>query len=138
MSGGVFDKMVGDCVIGLWGPPFFKETPAERAADALKAAIEIQQFTIEQMSNHPEVSRLQEILKVPGLGVAIGVNLASCPNCDFGAKAQGNIDNDVGSDEFFVSSQFGAIATATACAEALPSEQPGAAINTHNDVNCDT
>ncbi len=75
--GGVFDKMVGDCVIGLWGPPFFKDSPAERAADALKAALEIQKFTIEQMSNHPEVSRLQEILKVPGLGVAIGVNLAN-------------------------------------------------------------
>ncbi len=75
--GGVFDKMVGDCVIGLWGPPFFKESPAERAADALKAAIEIQRFTVEQMSNHPEVSRLQEILQVPGLGVAIGVNLAN-------------------------------------------------------------
>jgi adenylate cyclase len=26
--GGVFDKMVGDCVIGLFGPPFFKDSPA--------------------------------------------------------------------------------------------------------------
>ncbi len=73
---GVFDKMVGDCVIGLWGPPFFHDKPAARAAAALKAAIEIQAFTVNQMSAHPEVSRLSEILKMPGLGVAIGVNLA--------------------------------------------------------------
>jgi class 3 adenylate cyclase len=74
--GGVFDKMVGDCVIGLFGPPFFRSTRAQRAADAVRAAIEIQRFTRDKMSVHPEVSRLSEILKLPGLGVAIGVNLA--------------------------------------------------------------
>ncbi len=74
--GGVFDKMVGDCVIGLFGPPFFRSTAGQRAADAVRAAIEIQKFTREKMSAHPEVSRLSEILKLPGLGVAIGVNLA--------------------------------------------------------------
>ena len=73
--GGTFDKMVGDCVIGLFGPPFFKNSLADRAAAALKAAIEIQKFTRETMSAHPEIARLSEILKVPGLGVAIGVNL---------------------------------------------------------------
>ena len=73
--GGVFDKMVGDCVIGLWGPPFFKDTTQARAEATVKAAIEIQKFTKETMSAHPEVSRLSEILKMPGLGVAIGVNL---------------------------------------------------------------
>lgn len=75
--GGVFDKMVGDCVIGLWGPPFFKDDVPRRAANALKAAIEIQRFTKETMSAHPEVSRLSELLQLPGLGVAIGVNLAN-------------------------------------------------------------
>ncbi len=74
--GGVFDKMVGDCVIGLFGPPFFKGGTAERAAAAVKAAIEIQAFTKDTMSAHPEISRLSEILKLPGLGVAVGVNLA--------------------------------------------------------------
>jgi len=73
--GGVFDKMVGDCVIGLWGPPFFKDDGASRAGATLKAAIEIQRFTRDTMSAHPEVSRLSEILQMPGLGVAIGVNL---------------------------------------------------------------
>lgn len=74
--GGVFDKMVGDCVIGLFGPPFFKDAAGARAVNAIKAAVEIQAFTRETMSAHPEISRLSELLKVPGLGVAIGVNLA--------------------------------------------------------------
>lgn len=73
--GGVFDKMVGDCVIGLFGPPFFKDDRAARATATVKAAIDIQNFTREVMSAHPEVSRLSELLQMPGLGVAIGVNL---------------------------------------------------------------
>ncbi len=73
---GVFDKMVGDCVIGLFGPPFFKSSKGERASDAMRAAIEIQNFTRDKMSAHPEISRLSEILKLPGLGVAIGVTVA--------------------------------------------------------------
>ena len=75
--GGVFDKMVGDCVIGLFGPPFFRDSAAQRAPPTPCAPrVEIQAFTREKMSAHPEVSRLQEMLEVPGLGVAIGVNLA--------------------------------------------------------------
>jgi class 3 adenylate cyclase len=74
--GGVFDKMVGDCVIGLWGPPFFADPPAARAASAVKAAIEIQRFTRDTMSAHPRVARLAELTGLPGLGVAVGVNLA--------------------------------------------------------------
>lgn len=74
--GGVFDKMVGDCVIGLWGPPFFDAPRHVRAEGAVRAAIDIQRFTKDTMSAHPEISRLSEIIKLPGLGVAIGVNLA--------------------------------------------------------------
>ena len=68
---------------------------------------------------------------------SIGVQGLLCPNCDFAAHAAGNVDNDAAGDEFFVGSQFGAVAGGV-CAEALTSEQPGAPINTHNDVNCDT
>jgi adenylate cyclase len=74
--GGVFDKMVGDCVIGLFGPPFFKSSQLERAEAVTRAAIEIQQFTRDRMTGHPEVSRISEKVQLPGLGVAIGVNLA--------------------------------------------------------------
>jgi type IV pilus assembly protein PilA len=65
-----------------------------------------------------------------------GVNLASCPQCEFAAYALGNIDNDVGDDEFYVGSMF-ASQPAAACAEKLTGEQPGSSINSHNDVNCD-
>lgn len=69
----------------------------------------------------------------------VGSNLANCPQCDFAARALGNVDNDQSGDEWFIASQSGAIATATACAEATPAgtgEHPGSAINSYNDVNC--
>jgi type IV pilus assembly protein PilA len=67
---------------------------------------------------------------------SIGANGAACPTCDFAARAIGNIDNDPGADEFFISSQF--ISTDSApCAEAIPSGTLGAAVNNRNDVNCD-
>lgn len=44
---GVFDKMVGDCVIGLFGPPFFESSMEKRGYDAIAAAGEIVEETIE-------------------------------------------------------------------------------------------
>ena len=43
---GVFDKMVGDCVIGLFGPPFFESSMEKRSFDAIAAAREIVDETI--------------------------------------------------------------------------------------------
>lgn len=85
--GGVFDKMVGDCVIGLFGPPFFRAGRVERAEAAVRAALEIQQLTA-AMSADPEVVRLSELVKLPGLGVAIGVNLAHTYCGIFGPNQQ--------------------------------------------------
>ena len=45
--GGVFDKMVGDCVIALFGPPFYEETPGERLARAIQCAMDIRAMTNE-------------------------------------------------------------------------------------------
>lgn len=74
---------------------------------------------------------------VPALPAdSVGVQGALCPTCDFAAHALGNIDNDQAADEWFVSSQFGAV-SAGPCAEALTAEQPGAPVCVHNDVNCD-
>lgn len=75
--GGVFDKMVGDCVIGLFGPPFFRSSKVERAEATVRAAREIQVFTRQISAELPEVERIREVLKTEGLGVAIGVNLAA-------------------------------------------------------------
>lgn len=44
-TGGVFDKMVGDCVIGLWGPPFFEYSPSDAARRAADAALKIREMT---------------------------------------------------------------------------------------------
>jgi adenylate cyclase len=82
--GGVFDKMVGDCIIALFGPPFYESTAGERLAAALRCAKEIRQMTIE-LPSKPGF----EVLREGGLGVATGVNLASLfvgtfgPNSDF-------------------------------------------------------
>ena len=72
--GGVFDKMVGDCVIGLFGPPFDDFSPAEAIARALKAAIAINDFTA-KMSGTEVVEKVRKSSVVPGLGVATGVNV---------------------------------------------------------------
>jgi type IV pilus assembly protein PilA len=77
---------------------------------------------------------------VAGIGAltadTVGVNLSTCPTCDFSARAIGNIDNDRGGDEFFVSSQFLSNAGG-ACAEAVVGIPPGDALNVRNDVNCE-
>ena len=72
--GGVFDKMVGDCVIGLFGPPFFQGSALERMEASVRAALDIRAFT--KSFETPEVRRMCEAIQLPGLGVAIGVNYA--------------------------------------------------------------
>jgi adenylate cyclase len=70
-EGGVFDKMVGDCVIGLFGPPFFEASPAELVASALRAAWAIREMT----RRLPTVEGIGELADA-GLGVSIGVHFA--------------------------------------------------------------
>ena len=77
--GGVFDKMGGDCVIGLFGPPFFETSREQRAEAVLRAAHDIQQYTA-SLSAREEVMALCKKVQLPGLGVSIGVNLAHV-NC---------------------------------------------------------
>ncbi len=71
--GGVFDKMVGDCVIGLFGPPFYEGSPKERCAAALAAALEIRAIT-RALIHDPELGL--EDLAAP-LDVAVGLHY--CP-----------------------------------------------------------
>jgi len=73
--GGVFDKMVGDCIIGLFGPPFFRSGRKERAEALVRAACDIQRTTA-AMSADPEVRTICERAGMAGLGVAVGLNLA--------------------------------------------------------------
>ncbi len=72
-TGGVFDKMVGDCVIALYGPPFFELTPRQACERALEAAGRIRAYT-RTLSRHPD---FPEFERLEGLDVSIGLNL--CP-----------------------------------------------------------
>ncbi len=73
-TGGVFDKMVGDCVIGLWGPPFFDLEPAEACTRAARAAAAIRDFTATLGS----LPAMPELAGHDGpLGLASGLNF--CP-----------------------------------------------------------
>src|SRR5258708_39982030 len=69
--GVVFDKMVGDCVIGLFGPPFYDMPTGERLAAAVRCAVEIRAMT-RDLPSRPAFQHLQDA----GLGVSTGVNLA--------------------------------------------------------------
>jgi class 3 adenylate cyclase len=69
--GGVFDKMVGDCVIALFGPPFYEEEPGARLAAALRWALAIREMT----RRFPERPGF-EALRDEGLAVATGVHLS--------------------------------------------------------------
>ncbi len=92
--GGTFDKMVGDCVIAHFGPPFYRRSPALCAREAALAAFEIQAFTA-RMGRMPQYRGLAAKIKAKGLGVAIGINLCPAavglfgPNHDFTAFSSG-------------------------------------------------
>lgn len=68
-TGGVFDKMVGDCVIGLFGPPFYDTSPHDRVAAAIRAAIEIRAMT-EALGDVPGLEKLKDV----GMSVSTGVS----------------------------------------------------------------
>lgn len=72
-TGGVFDKMVGDCIIGMWGPPFFEEEPARLCASAIEAAERIRDFT-RGLTAHPD---LPELHGAEPLDVAVGVSFCA-------------------------------------------------------------
>ena len=106
--GGVFDKMVGDCVIGLFGPPFYDVPPSERLAAALRCAVEIRAMT-RALPNRGEFAHLREA----GLAVSTGVNLAPLfvgqfgPNDNFTGFSSGmnntaRLQGCAGKDEILV------------------------------------
>ena len=71
-SGGVFDKMVGDCIIGLWGPPFHDLSPATQCERAVQAARRIRDYTRTLGDVIPELRDAD-----PPPGVATGLHF--CP-----------------------------------------------------------
>jgi adenylate cyclase len=75
-NGGVFDKMVGDCVIALFGPPFYEYDAKNLCIRAIKTAIEINKWT-DELSKTEEYQHLRKSNIIPGLGVSTGINYCS-------------------------------------------------------------
>ncbi len=83
---GVLDKLIGDCVLGLFGPPFFEAAPAELAAQALTACQEMRQAT-RDLLDHPELAPFRDrIARWGGLDVSTGVNLCRAAVGSFGSN----------------------------------------------------
>ena len=70
-NGGTFDKMVGDCIIALFGPPFYESSHKERLEAAIETSIALRTMT-ERLPDLEEFAELREA----GLGVSTGINLA--------------------------------------------------------------
>ena len=81
--GGVFDKMVGDCIIALFGPPFYDDKPGDRLARALACAVAIRDMT----TKVPDRLGMEAVKEAGGLAVSTGVNLAPLFVGQFGPNA---------------------------------------------------
>lgn len=78
---GACDKYVGDCLIGLFGPPFFDEDAAHICQQAIDCAIEIARFTRE-FSKTPAWRKICD--HDIEMGVATGLNFCPVAIGDFG------------------------------------------------------
>ena len=75
-NNGVFDKLVGDCVIAYFGPPFFEESATVSCANALRCARQIRDYTRSRLADEPKLASVLASSK-DRLGVATGLNF--CP-----------------------------------------------------------
>lgn len=88
--GGAVDKMVGDCIIGLFGPPFYDFSPSECCRKAIECGLAINTYT-ESMTGNDVIDKIRTSSIIPGLGVATGVNYGAVmvgtvsPNMDYTA-----------------------------------------------------
>ncbi|MDF1665052.1 MAG: adenylate/guanylate cyclase domain-containing protein, partial [Planctomycetota bacterium] len=78
---GACDKFVGDCLIGIFGPPFYDKDPAVLCANALRASIEIARFTREFSSTAAWKAISDE---ETDMGVATGINWCTASIGSFG------------------------------------------------------
>lgn len=92
---GVVDKLIGDCLMGLYGPPFFRAEGPEAAYQLVTAALEIRRFTQGLLDHEWLAGFKDQILARGGLTVTAGVNITPAavgifgPNEDFTAFSSG-------------------------------------------------
>jgi len=75
-EGGALDRIAGDSVLGLFGPPFFRYSSIACVDHLLRAAIQIRSFTTDFLKL-PEFDDLRKSTLSASFGVSIGLNL--CP-----------------------------------------------------------
>lgn len=87
---GCFDKLVGDCAIGYFGPPFYTNSPVHNCCRALKCADDIRKFTAGLLDRDEKCfDMIRKSGKQDLFGVATGVNHGEVnigligPNQDF-------------------------------------------------------
>lgn len=73
---GVYDKLVGDCMIGLFGPPFFDRDSSLLKEDMVCCALEVAEMTNAMNSKNVYREYIRVIDPDFRIGVAIGINYA--------------------------------------------------------------
>ncbi|MFC1742953.1 adenylate/guanylate cyclase domain-containing protein [Candidatus Riflebacteria bacterium] len=76
-NSGTLDKLVGDCVIGLFGPPFFNITQEQASVNAINAAREINKMTNEILTDKGKcfeeiTAKFQDISLGCSIGIGVG------------------------------------------------------------------
>eukprot|EP00162_Nutomonas_longa_P014706 comp22069_c0_seq1/m.51085 comp22069_c0_seq1/g.51085 ORF comp22069_c0_seq1/g.51085 comp22069_c0_seq1/m.51085 type:complete len:964 (+) comp22069_c0_seq1:70-2961(+) len=71
--GGVFDKLVGDCAIAIWGPPFFNSRPEKMVLNAIECALTIRNWTRDVLVSDPNFPHIRN--HGVDLGVSTGINI---------------------------------------------------------------
>ena len=74
-EGGVLDKMIGDCIVAMFGPPFYSSSPQATCAAALSAALLIRDFT-HGLIQHPILAPL---LSSYGKPITVSAGLTYTP-----------------------------------------------------------
>ncbi|MCJ8345897.1 adenylate/guanylate cyclase domain-containing protein, partial [bacterium] len=73
---GVYDKLVGDCIIGIFGPPFFELSDKEIKIRTLQCAIDIAKMTVEY-NNDPIIRDYLRTYQIDfHVSVSTGINFA--------------------------------------------------------------
>ncbi len=92
--GGCLDKLIGDCLMFLFGPPFYDESEDVVVNHALQSAKQIVKFT-ESFLALKENQEIQKHRDYKKFGVSIGINYCSAivgltgPNADLTAFSSG-------------------------------------------------
>ncbi|PCJ19561.1 MAG: hypothetical protein COB02_07390 [Candidatus Cloacimonadota bacterium] len=73
---GVYDKLVGDCVIGIFGPPFFELSDKEVKIKTLKCAIDIATMTVEYNEDPIIKDYIRTYQQDFKISVSTGINFA--------------------------------------------------------------